>query len=136
MIIDRPNIVLVGEDRDSTIIVLAETAKTRKIQEYKGKAVGNGVIVLQEGADDCIISGLTVYNNYGTTIENTTTHHLSVFGRATRTIIININICAACNDAFALWAPNVDGKYYPADRSLICPVFAFLLLLVLCYATP
>jgi hypothetical protein len=28
--------------------------------------VGNGVIVLQEGADDCVISGLTVYNNYDT----------------------------------------------------------------------
>lgn len=69
MIIDRPNIVLVGENRDSTRIVLAETAQTRAITEYHGRPVGNGVIVLQEGADDCVISGLTVYNNYGTAIE-------------------------------------------------------------------
>lgn len=72
VIIDRPNIVLVGEDREQTRIVYAETAKTRRITEYHGKPVGNGVIVLQEGADDCVISGLTVYNNYGTTVENIT----------------------------------------------------------------
>ena len=135
VIIDRPNIVLVGEDRDSTIIVLAETAKTRKIQEYKGKAVGNGVIVLQEGADDCIISGLTVYNNYGTTIENTTTHQMSVFGRATRTIIINSNIWADGNDALALWAPKGDGMYYHADLYLRCPGVDFLCPRGRCYAT-
>lgn len=69
VIIDRPNIVLVGENRDSTRIVLAETAQTRAITEYHGRPVGNGVIVLQEGADDCVISGLTVYNNYGTAVE-------------------------------------------------------------------
>lgn len=34
VIIDRPNIVLVGENRDSTRIVLAETAQTRAITEY------------------------------------------------------------------------------------------------------
>ena len=32
---------------------LAETAQTRAITEYHGRPVGNGVIVLQEGADDC-----------------------------------------------------------------------------------
>lgn len=36
VIIDRPNIVLVGESRDSTVIVLAETAKTRTITQYHG----------------------------------------------------------------------------------------------------
>ncbi|MBR1768699.1 MAG: pectate lyase, partial [Prevotella sp.] len=69
VIIDRPNIILVGEDKDSTILILAETRDTQEITEYHGKSVGNGVIVLQEGADDCIISGLTVYNNYGTVVD-------------------------------------------------------------------
>lgn len=78
VIIDRPNIVLVGENRDSTRIVLAETAQTRAITEYHGRPVGNGVIVLQEGADDCVISGLTVYNNYGTAVENTTIHQMAI----------------------------------------------------------
>ncbi len=58
---------------------MAETAQTRAITEYHGRPVGNGVIVLQEGADDCVISGLTVYNNYGTAVENTTIHQMAIF---------------------------------------------------------
>lgn len=135
VIIDRPNIVLVGEQRDSTILVLAETAKTQTIHEYHGKPVGNGVIVLQEGADDCVISGLTVYNNYGTTIENTTTHQMAIFGRATRTIVINSNVWADGNDALSLWAPKGDGMYYHADLFLRCPGVDFLCPRGWCYAT-
>ena len=135
VIIDRPNIVLVGEQRDSTLLVLAETAKTQTIKEYHGKPVGNGVIVLQEGADDCVISGLTVYNNYGTTVENTTTHQMSIFGRATRTIVINCNVWADGNDALALWAQGGNGMYYHADLNLRCPGVDFLCPRGWCYAT-
>ena len=135
VIIDRPNIVLVGEDRDQTVIVLAETAKTRTITEYNGRPVGNGVIVLQDVAADCVISGLTVYNNYGTTVENTTTHQMSIFGRATRTIVINCNVWADGNDALALWAPGGDGMYYHADLYLRCPGVDFLCPRGWCYAT-
>ena len=71
VIIDRPNIVLVGEDRDSVIIQYAETTASQTIKEYKGKPVHMGVIVLQDNANDCIISGITVYNNYGSTVEKT-----------------------------------------------------------------
>src|SRR5215213_10167565 len=69
VIIDKPNIVLVGENRDSKWLIYAELSAKRAIKEYKGKPVGNGVIVLQTSANDCIISGMTVYNNYGTTVE-------------------------------------------------------------------
>ncbi len=135
VIIDRPNIVLVGEQRDSTILVMAETAKTQTIREYHGKRVGNGVLVLQEGADDCVISGLTVYNNYGTVVEpGNTTHQMAVFGRATRTIIINSNIWADGNDALSLWAPD-GGMYYHADLFLRCPGVDFLCPRGWCYVT-
>lgn len=135
VIIDRPNIVLVGESKDSTILVIAETAKTNKIPEYKGKPTGNGVIVLQEGADDCVISGLTVYNNYGTVVEpGNTTHQMAVFGRATRTIIINSNIYADGNDALSLWAKN-GGMYYHADLNIRCPGVDFMCPRGWCYAT-
>ena len=136
VIIDRPNIVLVGEQRDSTIIVLAELSKKQTIKEYKGKPVGNGVIVLQEGADDCIISGLTVYNNYGTTVEpGNTAHQMSIFGRATRTIVINSNVWADGNDALSLWAPEASGMYYHADLYLRCWGVDFLCPRGWCYAT-
>src|SRR4051812_49124715 len=91
VIIDKPNIVLIGENRDSTRLVFAELSGKRTIKEYKGRPVGNGVIVLQQGADDCIISGMTVYNNYGSTVEQTTAHQMSIYGQATRTIVINCN---------------------------------------------
>ncbi len=135
VIIDRPNIVLVGENKDSTILVIAETAKTNKIPEYKGKPTGNGVLVLQEGADDCVISGLTIYNNYGTVVEpGNTTHQMAVYGRATRTIIINSNIYADGNDALSLWAKD-GGMYYHADLNLRCPGVDFMCPRGWCYAT-
>ncbi len=135
VIICRPHIVLVGENRDSTVLVMAETKETQKITEYEGKPVGNGVVVLQEGANDCVISGMTIYNNYGTTVENTTRHQMAVFGRATRTIIVNCNIWADGNDALSLWAPEGNGMYYHADLSLRCPGVDFLCPRGWCYAT-
>jgi hypothetical protein len=135
VIIDKPNIVLVGEDREQTQLVYAETMKTRTIKEYKGQPVGNGVIVIQEGADDCVISGLTVYNNYGTTVENTTTHQMAIFGRATRTIVINSNVWADGNDALSLWAKDAGGMYYHADLYLRCPGVDFLCPRGWCYVT-
>lgn len=135
VIIDRPNIVLVGEDRDSTILVLAEARKTMKIKTYNGKEVGNGVVVLQEGADDCVISGLTVYNNYGTAVEpGNTTHQMAIFGRGTRTIVINSNVWADGNDALSLWAKD-SGMYYHADLYLRCLGVDFLCPRGWCYAT-
>lgn len=135
VIIDRPNIVLVGEDRDSTQIVFAELSKKRTIKEYKGKPVGNGVIVLQDEADDCVISGLTVYNNYGSTVEPTTAHQMAIFGRATRTIIVNCNVLADGNDALSLWAKDGEGMYYHADLDIKCPGVDFLCPRGWCYAT-
>ena len=137
VIIDRPNIVLVGEDRDSTLLVLAEKhSDVPKYARYNGRPTGNGVIVLQEGADDCVISGLTVYNNYGTTVEPTTTHQMAIFGRGTRTIIINCNVWADGNDALSLWSKvQGGGMYYHADLDLRCKGVDFLCPRGWCFAT-
>ena len=134
VIIDRPNIVLVGENRDSVIIQYAETSASQTIKEYKGQPVHMGVIVLQEGANDCIISGITVYNNYGSTVEKTTTHQMAIFGKATRTIILNSNIYADGNDALSLWCQQ-GGMYYHADLYLRCPGVDFMCPRGRCYAT-
>lgn len=135
VIIDRPNIVLVGEQRDSTVIVLAETQNTRTVTEYHGQPVHHGVVVLQEGADDCVISGLTIYNNYGTVVEpGNTTHQMAVFGRATRTIILNSNIWADGNDALSLWSQQ-GGMYYHADLFLRSWGVDFLCPRGWCYVT-
>jgi len=135
VIIDRPNIVLVGEDRDSTILILAEAREKMMGTTYHGKDVGNGVIMLQEGADDCIISGLTVYNNFGTAVEpGNTTHQMAIYGRADRTIVINCNVWADGNDALSLWPPG-GGFSYHADLFLRCPGIDFLCPRGWCFAT-
>ena len=133
VIIDRPNIVLVGEQRDSTIIRIAELRSKMTPQEHHGKPVGPGAIFIQEGADDCVISGLTVYNNYGTTVEATTAHQFAVYGKATRTIVINSNIGSDGNDALSLWGN--DGMYYHADLDLRCGGVDFLCPRGTCYVT-
>lgn len=135
VIIDRPNIVLVGEDRDSTMLVVAETSQTISIKEWKGQKVGMGAVVLLDGADDAVISGLTIYNNYGSTVEPTTVHQMAVYGRATRTILINCNVWADGNDALSLWAEGASGMYYHADLDLRCPGVDFLCPRGWCYAT-
>ena len=135
VIIDRPNIVLVGEHRDSTIIRLAELSSKPVVKEHNGRPVKHGVVELLEGADDCVISGLTIYNNYGTTVENTTSHQFAVYGRATRTVIINSNIWSDGNDALSLWAPGGDGMYYHADLGVRCRGVDFLCPRGWCYAT-
>lgn len=135
VIIDKPHIVLVGEDKDSTQLILAETSKTIQVPQYKGKNVPMGVIVLTEEADHCTITNLTVYNNYGSTVEPTTTHQMAIYGRANHTIILNCRIWSDGNDALSLWAPNGNGMYYHADLDLRSPGVDFLCPRGWCYIT-
>lgn len=136
VVIDKPNIVLVGENRDSCIIVGAE-AQGLKMPTNKGM-VHDGILVLTDKANDCVISGLTVINNYGTTVNPTTTHQFSVYGQATRTIIINSNIISDGNDALSLWGKGEDGNgglYYHSDLYIRCPGVDFICPRGTCYAT-
>ena len=138
VIIDKPNIILVGEDRDSTVIRIAETEKTRRIKKYNGRNVHHGTVVLTPEADSCLISGLTIVNDYGTTVEpGNTTHQMAVYGEANHTIIINCNIHADGNDALSLWSKRQDGNemYYHADLNLSCKGVDFICPRGWCYAT-
>lgn len=138
VVIDRPNIVMVGEQRDSCIIVGAEAQNLRMPMEYQGDDAGRGILCLTENANDCVISGITVINNYGTTVNPTTTHQFSVYGRATRTIIVNSNIISDGNDALSLWGKGEDGNgglYYHSDLYIRCPGVDFICPRGTCYAT-
>lgn len=133
VIVDKPNIMLIGEDKENTIIRIAETEQTNTVSEYKGNKVHHGVVVLTAEADSCVISGLTIYNNYGTTVEpGNTTHQMAIYGTANHTIIINCNVWADGNDALSLWG---NGMYYHADLYLRCPGVDFLCPRGWCYAT-
>lgn len=138
VIIDRPNIVLVGENRDSCIIVGAEAEGLTMKSVHNGEKVHDGILILTSKANDCVISGLTVINNYGTTVNPTTTHQFSIYGKATRTIVINSNIYSDGNDALSLWGSGDDGKggmYYHADLYIRCPGVDFICPRGSCYAT-
>jgi len=60
---------------------------------------------------------------------------MAIFGRATRTIIVNCNVLADGNDALSLWAKDGEGMYYHADLDIKCPGVDFLCPRGWCYAT-
>jgi hypothetical protein len=60
---------------------------------------------------------------------------MAIFGRGTRTIVINCNVWADGNDALSLWARGGNGMYYHADLNVRCPGVDFLCPRGWCYAT-
>lgn len=135
VIVDRPFIALVGEDRDSTRIIYPELNGKRTIREFNGKPVGAGSVYLTPEANDFFLTRLTVWNNYGSTVESTTSHQMAVAGRADRTIIVNCNIWSDGNDDVALWPQGGNGMFYHADCDFRCPGVDFLCPRGWCYVT-
>lgn len=124
VLIDRPNITLMGESRSGVQIIypILSTQWDEEVKKLTPEELklqwGNGSVNLTNQANDCSLVNLTIYNNYGSTVEKTTSHQFSVFGRATRTIIIGCDIFSDGNDDVALW--NKDGVYYLADCYFRC----------------
>ncbi len=122
VLIDRPFIKLVGEDRDSTRILYAEINREPRMQDASGKPEIPGVIIIKENADDCTIARLTVSNDYGPTRDVNTVQQTTVFGQATRTIIADCNIFSDGNNCISLWN-SCGGFYYLADCFCSSPGF-------------
>ena len=134
VIVNKPNIVLIGESKDSTIIRFAETKDSIQVGEYNGKKIHHGVVILTSKADSCVISGFTIYNNYGSTIgKGSRKHQMSVYSKANHTIIINCNIYSDGNDALSLRAKR--GMCYHADLNLKANGVDILNSRGWCYAT-
>ncbi len=131
--IDKPDIVLVGEDRASTIITYSEADLAA------GEKEPHTIVNIAEAASDCVISGFTLRNRFDATPDETmqphwAKHRFTVKGAATRTIIINCTIESNGNDALSLWARG-GGMYYHADLSVNCPGVDFVCPRGWCYAT-
>jgi len=124
LLIDKPFITLVGEDRDSTRIIFAELrANWRKDHPDDW---GSAVINLGDNAHDFTLVNMTVYNNYGSVYEDHD-HQFAIRGfGATRTIIFNCKIKADGGDTISLWN-KISGMYYHAYCSFegwvdyVCP---------------
>ena len=131
--IDKPGIILVGEDREGTVIALSEA------DLKPGEKEPGTIISLGAGASDCIISGFTVRNEFDATPTadmqpHWVKHRFTIKGAATRTIIVNCTITSNGNDALSLWAKG-GGMYYHADLEIDCPGVDFICPRGWCYAT-
>ena len=99
LFIEKNSIALVGEDRDSTIIV---TAELRDIwRETHADDWGVATINIQSGVSDLIIANLTANNNFADLNADhpgKNGHTMTIRGGGNRVIIINCNILSTGGD--------------------------------------
>ena len=97
ILIEKSNVSLVGENKDSTIIeyaILRSTWKLTHPNDY-----GAAVINIKDSITDIIFLNVTVHNNYGS-LNNSTDHQFSIRSGAgvTRVIIDNCKIISDGGD--------------------------------------
>ncbi|MGE5496708.1 MAG: pectinesterase family protein [Syntrophothermus sp.] len=110
--IEKNNITLIGENRDSTRIIYAEL-RASWLKDYPGNDWGAAVLNIGNKASDLTFANLTVYNNYGS-LHDTTNHQFAVRGGGTRVIFLNCNLKADGGDTVSPWN-TLDGMYYFSD---------------------
>lgn len=117
--IDKPFITLEGEDREGTQILFPVLWRQwekafKPTSESRDIRWGCATVNLGPRANDCSLTRLTIYNNYGSTVEDTVDHQFAVFGRSTRIIITACNVYSDGSDTLSLWNAK-EGMYYHAD---------------------
>ncbi len=108
--IEKSNIALVGENKDSTIIVYAELRKNWR--ENHRDDYGAGVINIKNKITDITFCSLTIHNDYGLLYRDHDHQFAIRAGEGvTRVIIEDCKIIADGGDTVALWNTD-DGMYY------------------------
>jgi pectinesterase len=98
----RSHITLVGEDRDSTVIIYAELRKNVNIIPMEMRHDwGTAVINIDSSVTDLTLANLTVHNNYGS-LYGDHDHQFAIRGGGTRIIIVDCNIIADGGDTLSL----------------------------------
>jgi len=103
--IDQDYISLIGEDKEKTII---KYNQLRSDWESNKDSIGPAVININ--GDDIILQNLTVEN----TQPEIGPHAFVIYGKGTRTIILNCNLISKGADTVSLWDYKT-GMYYHAD---------------------
>ena len=122
--VQKSNVTLVGEDRDSTRIVYAELRKNWN-KEHDGSDWGSAVINIDSTVTDLTLANLTVYNDYGS-LYGSHDHQFTIKGEGTRIIIVYCNVISDGGDALSLWNRE-KGMYYHSNCSFegwvdyVCP---------------
>jgi len=110
LFIEKSNIALIGESKDSTIIVYAELRKNWR--EKNPDDYGAGVINIKNNVSDITFLSLTVHNNYGSLFWDHDHQFAIRAGEGvTRIIIEDCRIAADGGDTLSLWNTE-DGMYY------------------------
>ncbi|MDR3611526.1 MAG: pectinesterase family protein [Ignavibacteriaceae bacterium] len=125
LFIEKCNVAIIGESRDSTRIIYAVLRSTWKLTNPND--YGAAVVNIKDSVTDFIMQNLTVYNNYGSLFNNTD-HQFSVRSGTgtTRIILDTCNIKSDGGDALSLWN-TPDGMYYHNNCSFegyvdyVCP---------------
>lgn len=110
LFIEKSRIALVGESKDSTIIIFAELRKNWR--ENHENDYGAGVVNIKNKITDIIFKNLTIHNNYGSLFGDND-HQFAVRAGegVSRIIIDDCKIISDGGDTVALWNTE-DGMYY------------------------
>jgi len=108
--IEKKNVAIIGENRDSTRIIYAILRSNWKLTNYDD--YGSAVINIKDSVTDFILQNLTIYNNYGS-LFNSNDHQFTIKSGpgVTRIIFDNCKIVSDGGDAASLWN-TPDGMYY------------------------
>lgn len=107
--IEKSNIALVGESKDSTIIIYAELRKNWR--ENHPDDYGAGVVNIKNKISNITFCSLTIHNNYGS-LYGDKDHQFAIRAGegVTRIIIDDCKIIADGGDTVSLW--NTQGGMY------------------------
>lgn len=108
--IERSNIILCGESRETTVVEFAELRKNW-LKNYPDD-YGSAVINLKENVTDIIIKSLTIINDYGK-LYGDHDHAFAIrgFSGVTRIILDDCSVISSGGDTVSLWNTE-DGMYY------------------------
>lgn len=113
LFIEKSNIAIIGENKDSTIIVFAELRRNWKANHPDD--YGSAVVNIKRDITDIVFCLLTIHNNYGS-LYGDNDHQFAIrsFEGTTRIIIYDCKIIADGGDTVSLWNTD-DGMYYHSN---------------------
>ena len=102
---NKNHLALVGEDRDSTVIVIA-LLRDDWLAEHPGDDWGSATVNIAKEVEDLVIANLTVKNNFAELYPDDSrkrNHSFAVRGGGNRVITVNANFISGGGDTFSLW---------------------------------
>lgn len=111
LFITKSRIAIVGDDRDSTRIVVPELRRNWRAA-HADSDWGCAVVNIGGTATDVTLANMTIHNNYGA-LTGDHDHQFAIFAteRATKISLLDCTVIADGGDTVSLWN-TVDGMYY------------------------